>query len=483
MRVVADDIDFGTADRGRIQPDRLEPMAMHSNKSTQNRFHNCDPDVETSFCAHEVNTMTDFKQLTARQVESLKAELQSRYRDSQSRHLTLDMTRGKPCPEQLNLSMDMLDIVNHSRYRSEDGTDCRNYGGLDGISEAKRFFAQYLEVQPDEIIVAGNASLNLMHDTLLRAMLKGVAPDLAPWGGLPTIAFLCPSPGYDRHFAICEYLGIQMILIEMTADGPDMDQVEDLVASDELIKGIWCVPKYSNPTGAVYSDDVVQRLAGMQTKAPDFRIFWDNAYTRHHLGNGAAPLKNILTACKKAGHAERVLIFGSTNKITFAGAGVAMMAGSQENMSFVKKHMFYQTIGPDKINQLRHVHFFKDMAGLESHMAKHAAILKPKFDAVQFVLETELAGAQIARWSKPHGGYFVSIDIMQGCAARVVELAAQAGVKLTPAGSTYPYGHDPLDRNIRIAPSFPPLEDIQSAMELVAICIKLAALEKLSQRA
>jgi DNA-binding transcriptional MocR family regulator len=426
--------------------------------------------------------MTDFKRLTAEQLQTLKAEVQRRYEDFQSRKLNLDMTRGKPCAEQLDLSMPMLDIVNHSRYRSEDGTDCRNYGGLDGISEAKRFFAAYLEVSPDEIIVAGNASLNLMHDCIVRAMVKGVGPDQTPWGKLDKIIFLCPSPGYDRHFAICEYLDIDMIPIEMKPDGPDMDQVEDLVAGDEFIKGIWCVPKYSNPTGAVYSDEVVERLAGMQTKAPDFRIFWDNAYAWHHLGNGAAPLANLLKACKKAGHPERVLIFGSTNKVTFAGAGVAMMAGSEKNMAVVKKQMFYQTIGPDKINQLRHVHFFKDLGGLESHMAKHAAILSPKFDAVQSVLKEELAGNQIAAWSKPQGGYFVSVDTMTGCARRVIELAAQAGVKLTPAGSTYPYGHDPLDRNIRIAPSFPPLTDIKTAMELVANSIKLATIEKLEQR-
>jgi DNA-binding transcriptional MocR family regulator len=426
--------------------------------------------------------MTDFKRLTAEQLQTLKAEAQRRYQDFQSRKLNLDITRGKPCTEQLDLSMPMLDIVNHSRYRSEDGTDCRNYGGLDGIPEAKRFFAEYLEVDPDEVIVAGNASLNLMHDCIVRAMVKGVAPDQTPWGKLGKTIFLCPTPGYDRHFAICEYLGINMIPIEMKPDGPDMDQVEDLVVTDEFIKGIWCVPKYSNPTGAVYADEVVERLAGMRTKAPDFRIFWDNAYAKHHLGNGAAPLANILTACKKAGHPERVLIFGSTNKVTFAGAGVAMVAGSEKNMAAIKKQMSYQTIGPDKINQLRHVHFFKDLRGLESHMARHAAILTPKFDAVQNVLNKELAGTQIAAWSKPQGGYFVSVDTMAGCARRVVGLAAQAGVKLTPAGSTYPYGHDPLDRNIRIAPSFPPLADIKTAMELVADCIKLAAIEKLEQR-
>ena len=337
-----------------------------------------------------------------------------------------------------------------------------------------------MQVAPDELILGGNSSLNLMHDTILRAMVKGVLDGAIPWSQLPKVKFLCPSPGYDRHFFICEYLGIEMIPVDMFEDGPDMNQIEAHVAKDELIKGIWCVPQYSNPTGVVYSDNVVERLANMRTLAKDFRIFWDNAYAVHHLVNKPRPLKNILAACKKAGNPERVLMFGSTSKVSFAGAGLAMMAGSQKNMEWLKNQMAFQTIGPDKLNQLRHVLFFKDIDGVEAHMKKHAAILKPKFDAVQDVLERELGGKNIARWSKPQGGYFVSLDAMEGCAAAVVKKAADAGVKLTPAGSSYPYKNDPHDRNIRIAPSFPPLENVQAAMELVAICIQIVSIEKIS---
>jgi DNA-binding transcriptional MocR family regulator len=313
----------------------------------------------------------------------------------------------------------------------------------------------------------------------MRAMVKGVTDDSPPWSKLPKVKFLCPSPGYDRHFFICDYLDIDMITVKMNDTGPDMDQVEELAAGDDAIKGIWCVPRYSNPTGVVYSDEVVDRLAAMKTKANDFRIFWDNAYAVHHLDDKPARLKNILTTCKQAGNPERVFIFGSTSKITFAGSGVAMMAGSTENMTLTKKQMAFQTIGPDKLNQLRHAKFFKNVVGIEDHMKKHAAILKPKFEAVQNGLEKELAGKNIADWSRPGGGYFVSIDTMEGCAAAVVQMAAEAGVKLTPAGSTYPYMKDPLDRNIRIAPSFPSLEDIRSAMQLVGICIQWVGIEKI----
>jgi aspartate/methionine/tyrosine aminotransferase len=423
--------------------------------------------------------MPDFKILNSQQLLQLKDNLLDQYHGFKSRGITLDITRGKPCSEQLDLALEMLDCVNSRDYRTEDGTDSRNYGGIDGIPEAKRLFSQYLEVTPEEIIIGGNSSLNLMHDTFIRAMVKGVGDDSPPWGKLPKIKFLCPSPGYDRHFFICDYLGLEMIPVEMKAAGPDMDVIEEMVAEDESIKGIWCVPKYSNPTGSVYSDEVVERLASMQVKASDFRIFWDNAYTVHHLDGKPARLKNILTACKKAGNPDRVLIFGSTSKIAFAGSGLAMMGSSEKNMALLKKQITFQTIGPDKLNQLRHVKFFKDMRGIEDHMQKHQAILKPKFDAVQSVLEKELAGKNIAQWSHPAGGYFVSIDTMEGCSAAVVRLAAEAGVKLTPAGSTYPYMHDPLDRNIRIAPSFPPVKDILAAMQLVCICIQLVSIDKL----
>jgi DNA-binding transcriptional MocR family regulator len=424
--------------------------------------------------------MTDFKKLSEQERLKIKTELLQRYREFQSRRLTLDMTRGKPCTEQLDLSLGMLDGVIGKAYLDSNGLDCRNYGGLDGIPAAKALFAAYMNVELDELILGGNSSLNLMHDMILRGLVKGMLNGATPWGQLPEVKFLCPSPGYDRHFFICEYLGIKMIPVNMRADGPDMDQIEQLVAEDASIKGIWCVPQYSNPTGAVYSDEVVERLAHMKTRAKDFRIFWDNAYAVHHLTDRPRPLKNILTACKQAGNPERVLMFGSTSKISFAGAGLAMMAGSRKNMEWAKNQMAFQTIGPDKLNQLRHVLFFKDIDGIESHMKKHAAILKPKFDAVQDILKTELEGKNIALWSKPQGGYFVSVDTMEGCAAAVVKKAADAGVKLTPAGATYPYQRDPLDRNIRIAPSFPPLENIRNAMELVAICIQIVSIDKIS---
>ena len=423
--------------------------------------------------------MRDFQQLGPQELREIRHQLKERYRKFQSKNITLDMTRGKPCSEQLDLAMGIFDCVDSSHYAAEDGSDCRNYGGLDGIAEAKTLFSELMGVAADEIIIGGNSSLNMMHDTFMRAMVNGVTANSSPWKLLPRVQFLCPSPGYDRHFFVCQYLGIEMIPIDMNADGPDMDTVENLVAADDSIKGIWCVPKYSNPTGAVYSDDVVDRLANMKTKADDFIIFWDNAYALHHLGEKPARLKNILTACRQAGHPERVLIFGSTSKISFASAGLAMMAGSRASMDRARKQMSFQTIGPDKLNQLRHVRFFKNMAGIENHMKKHAAILKPKFDAVQNALETELGGKNIAVWSKPNGGYFVSVDTLEGCAGPVVQMAAEAGVKLTPAGSTFPYMKDPLNRNIRLAPSFPPLEDIRLAMELVGICIQLVSIEKI----
>ena len=318
-----------------------------------------------------------------------------------------------------------------------------------------------------------------MYDTILKAMIFGVVGSDTGWGKLPKVKFLCPSPGYDRHFAICEFLGIEMINIGMTPEGPDVDEIEQLVKEDDSIKGMWCVPKYSNPSGEVYTDDVVERLAAMKTKARDFRLFWDNAYVVHHLVDNPKKLKNILTACKKAGNPERPFIFGSTSKITFAGSGLAMTAASEKNVEFIKQQIFYQTIGPDKLNQLRHVRFLKDMDGIENHMKKHAAILKPKFDAVATILKKELEGKGVAEWSRPEGGYFISINALDGCAKKVVELAGEVGVKLTPAGATYPYKNDPGDRNVRIAPSFPSPEEISLAMEVVAVCLQLAGIEKM----
>jgi DNA-binding transcriptional MocR family regulator len=389
------------------------------------------------------------------------------------------MTRGKPAPQQLDLAMGMLDEKVCRQYAAAGGTDYRNYGGLEGIGEARTLFAEYLGVEPEEIIIGNNASLKMMHDTVMGALVFGTVDSEMPWGRLPRVKFLCPSPGYDRHFAICEYLNIEMIAIDMDENGPDMDTVEKLVAEDESIKGIWCVPIYSNPTGVTYADDVVGRLAAMRTKAKDFRIFCDNAYAIHHLTDAPAQQKNMLTACKEAGHAERVLLFGSTSKISFAGSGIAMMAASRRNIDFILSKLKYQTIGPNKLNQLHHVLFFKNMDGMKKHMKKHTAILKPKFEAVLDVLETELGGRNIANWSKPQGGYFVSIDTLDYCAKAVVAMAAAAGVKLTPAGSTFPYGKDPRDRNIRIAPSFPAAEDVRTAMNLVAVCIQLVSIAKL----
>ena len=423
--------------------------------------------------------MSDFTRMDKNERLSHRKELSEQYQEFKSQNLTLDMTRGKPCAEQLDLSMGMLDCVTKDNFRSADGTDCRNYGGLDGLPEAKALFSEYLETAPDQIIIGGNSSLAMMHDAIVRAMLHGVVDSKTPWGSLPEIKFLCPSPGYDRHFFICDYLNIKMIPVESDENGPDMDVVENLVAADETIKSIWCVPKYSNPTGATYSDEVVDRLAGMKTKAEDFRIFWDNAYTMHHLTDSPDPLKNILTSCEKAGNSERVFVFGSTSKISIAGSGLAMMAGSRKNIEFTKRQLSLRTIGPDKINQLRHVYFFKNIDGIAAHMKKHAAIIKPKFDIVQRRLSSALGDKNIAEWSRPNGGYFVSINTLDGCAAAVVDMAAAAGVKLTPAGATYPYKNDPRDRNIRIAPTFPPADQVETAMKLVTICIQLVSVEKL----
>ena len=423
--------------------------------------------------------MTPYTELDRVELEALKEKLLARYGAFQDQELTLDMTRGKPSPEQLDLAMDMLTGEISREYKSPGGLDCRNYGGLDGIKEAKELFSRYLGVADDEIIVGDSASLKMMHDTIMGGMVYGMVDSDQPWGKLPKVKFLCPSPGYDRHFAVCQYLGIEMITVAMDENGPDMDTVEALVASDASIKGMWCVPKYSNPTGITYSDEVIDRLASMKTMATDFTIFCDNAYAVHHLSESHEPLKNLLSACKESGNPERVFLYGSTSKISFAGAGVAMMGGSKKNIDFVLSKMQFQTIGPNKLNQLRHVLFFKDVAGIEAHMKKHAVILKPKFDAVLNVLEAELAGSGIAEWSRPNGGYFISIDTLAGCARDVIKKAADAGVKLTPAGATFPNGNDPADRNIRIAPSFPSAADVNKAMELVAICIQLVSIDKL----
>ncbi|HOV68820.1 MAG TPA: aminotransferase class I/II-fold pyridoxal phosphate-dependent enzyme [Clostridia bacterium] len=413
------------------------------------------------------------------ELKQMLSELITRYEGLKSQNLNLDMSRGRPCTEQLNLSDPMMEnLFRDYGFKSESGTDCRNYGLIDGIPEAKRLFAELLGVSENEIILGGNSSLNMMYDAIARAMSFGVYGSREPWGRKP-IKFLCPSPGYDRHFAITELFGIEMITVKMNPDGPDMDTVERLSAEDESIKGIWCVPKYSNPDGITYSDTVVRRFAAMKTKAPDFRIFWDNAYVVHHLTDEPDELLNIMDECKKAGNPDRVFIFSSTSKITYPGAGIAMLAASQNNIQLIKKQLSIQTIGPDKINQLRHTLFLKSVQGIKEHMKKHAAILKPKFDTVLGILESELGGKGIAEWNSPKGGYFISLNTLPGCATAAVKMAKEAGVVITPAGATYPYGHDPEDRNIRLAPTLPPIDELKKAMELFTVCVQIVSIKKL----
>jgi DNA-binding transcriptional MocR family regulator len=425
--------------------------------------------------------MPELAELPRPELARLAERLERRFEEFRARRLSLDMTRGKPCAEQLDLSIGLLDCLGRD-YRAEDGTDCRNYGLLEGLPEARRLFAEYLGVSPEEIIVAGNSSLALMHDAIVQALLRGVPGGAGPWLRQGPVRFLCPCPGYDRHFAICERYGIEMIPVPMTDRGPAIEEVEELARTDPSIRAIWCVPRYSNPTGITYAEDVVERLAEMPTAASDFRILWDNAYAVHHLTDRPEPLKNVLAACKAAGNPDRVWIFGSTSKVSFAGAGVAMFGSSRTNVSWFLEGLSKQTIGPDKLNQLRHVRFFKDLAGIEAHMKKHAAILRPKFEIVAEVFERELAGTGVARWSRPKGGYFVSLDTLDGCAREVVAMAAQAGVKLTPAGATFPYGRDPRDRNIRIAPTVPSTAEIREAMEIVAIAVLRVSVAKILGR-
>jgi DNA-binding transcriptional MocR family regulator len=421
---------------------------------------------------------TDISALSGAALADLGRQLEARYEAFKGRALNLDMTRGKPSSEQLDLGDALLERPKTGVLAS-DGSDVRNYGGLDGLPEMKAIFAPLFEVPAAQVIISGNSSLQLMHDTVVRGLTHGVPGGAGPWSRLPQVKFLCPSPGYDRHFAICEHFGIQMLAVELRSDGPNMDQVEDLAQSDSAVKGMWCVPKYSNPTGTTYSDRVVDRLARMKAAAPDFRLFWDNAYAVHGLYAEPDPLKDILDACQRAGNENRALVFASTSKISFAGAGVAAMASSPANIADAKRHLSLQTIGPDKLNQLRHVEFYKDFAGIRAHMARHAEILRPKFEAVTQIFESELGGKGIATWTQPRGGYFVSLDTLDGCASEVVALASAAGVKLTAAGATFPYGRDPRNRNIRVAPSLPPLAQIRLAMEVVAVCVSLASIRKL----
>lgn len=424
--------------------------------------------------------MTDYTRLSENELRNELNQLNELYEQFKSKNLKLDMSRGRPCTEQLALSNDMLKFPQVSEgFKTADGVDARNYGIIDGISEAKELFAEILEVSSKQIIIGNNSSLSMMYDTIDRAMHFGVYGSKAPWIKFPKIKFICPSPGYDRHFAITELFGVEMIVVDMLGDGPDIEAIEKLVADDPLIKGIWCIPKYSNPDGITYSDRVVDALASMKTAAEDFRIFWDNAYVVHHLSDKHDQLKNLLTACVDAGNPDRAFIFGSSSKITFPGAGIAFMAASENNIANIKKLIAYKTIGPDKINQLRHVRFLKNAKGVEEHMKKHAQILKPKFDMVLNLLSTQLKDKNIAQWNEPRGGYFISFNTLPGCAKAVVQMAAEAGVVLTPAGATFPYGKDPLDKNIRIAPTLPPISELKVAMELFCICVKIVTLKKL----
>ena len=420
-----------------------------------------------------------YKEYSKEQLSALKVELKAKYDEYKARELKLDMSRGKPAPDQLNLSIDMLTHCLDGDYKSENGIDCRNYGVLDGIPEAKALMKPLLGVADDEIIVGGNSSLQLMYDTIARAMLLGVLGGDKPWCKCNKVKFLCPAPGYDRHFAICESIGIEMITVPYLEDGPDMDMVEKLVAEDDEIKGIWCVPMYSNPTGISYSDEVVKRFAALKPKAKDFRIFWDNAYCVHHLTDTPDKILNILEECKKAGNPDMVLMFTSTSKISFPGGGLACIGASKDNINFIDSQMTYQTIGYDKLNQLRHAKFFKNFDGIKAHMEKHKAIIAPKFKIVLDMLNNEIAPCGIANWHNPNGGYFVSFTGMDGTAKRIVQLCKEAGVILTGAGATYPYGKDPHDSNIRIAPTFPTCDELQTAMEIFCISAKLASIEKL----
>ena len=416
------------------------------------------------------------KEELAKELEKLKKQ----YHKFQEMDLKLDMSRGKPCREQLDISMGMMDTLNSAAdLTCEDGTDCRNYGVLTGIHEAKVLIGDMMENNPDNIIIYGNSSLNVMYDTVSRAMTHGILGN-TPWCKLDKVKFLCPVPGYDRHFAITEYFGIEMIPVPMSPEGPDMDMVEELVSSDESIKGIWCVPKYSNPQGYSYSDETVRRFARLKPAAKDFRIFWDNAYGIHHLYDDEQDyLIEILAECKRAGNPDLVYKFASTSKITFPGSGIAALASSPNNLEDIMKQMGNQTIGHDKVNQLRHVRFFKDIHGMTEHMRKHADIIRPKFEAVLSALENNLSGLGVGEWTKPKGGYFISFDALPGCAKDIVKMAKKAGVTMTGAGATWPYGKDPEDKNIRIAPTYPTLDDLKTAAELFTLCVKIVSAEKI----
>ena len=421
-----------------------------------------------------------YNDMSKEELLALKESLNKEYAEAKAKGLALDMSRGKPSAKQLDVSLGLLDTINSSSdLKALDGTDCRNYGVLDGIPEAKKLMADMMGTTPDHVIVYGNASLNIMYDQISRAYTHGILGN-TPWCKLDKVKFLCPVPGYDRHFGITEHFGVEMINVPMTPDGPDMDMVEKLVSEDPLVKGIWCVPKYTNPQGYVYSDETVRRFANLKPAAEDFRIFWDNAYGIHHLYEDKQDyLIEILMECKKEGHPNMVYKFGSTSKISFPGSGIAAIAASDENLAEIRKMMSVQTIGHDKLNQLRHARFFGDIHGMVQHMKKHADILRPKFDTVLSVLESELGGLEIGSWMAPRGGYFISFDALDGCAKAIVAKAKEAGLILTKAGATFPYGKDPKDSNIRIAPSFPTPEELEVAAQVFVLSVKLVSIDKI----
>lgn len=421
-----------------------------------------------------------YSEMSKEELLSLRDELNQQYKEAKAKGLSLDMSRGKPSATQLNVSLGLLDVINSSSdLKAENGTDCRNYGVLDGIPEAKKLMAEMMGTTPEHIIIYGNASLNIMYDQISRAYTHGLLGN-TPWCKLDKVKFLCPVPGYDRHFSITERFGIEMINIPMSESGPDMDMVEQYVNNDETVKGIWCVPKYSNPQGFTYSDETVKRFANLKPAAKDFRIFWDNAYVIHHLYEDKQDeILDIISECEKAGNPDIVFEFASTSKVSFPGSGIAALAASGANLEDINKQFTVQTIGHDKLNQLRHVRYFKDINGLKEHMKKHAEQMRPKFEAVLEVLEKQLGGLGIGSWYSPRGGYFISFDAMEGCAKEIVAKCKEAGVTLTNAGATFPYGKDPKDSNIRIAPSFPTPEEMAQAADLFVLCVKLVSVEKL----
>ncbi len=425
--------------------------------------------------------MKPYKEMNREELLELKAELDKQFEDAKGKGLKLDMSRGKPTPAQLDMTMGLMDVLNsESDMNTMDGIDTRNYGLMDGITEAKHLMADVMGGVPAEnVIVYGNASLSIMYDTVSRSMTHGVLGS-TPWCKLEKVKFLCPAPGYDRHFAITQLFGIEMIAIPMTSEGPDMDLVEKYVSEDDAVKGIWCVPKYSNPQGITYSDETVRRFAALKPAAKDFRIYWDNAYAIHHLyEDRQSQILEILSECERAGNPDMAYEFASTSKITFSGAGIAAFASSKANVEEAKRFMTIQTIGHDKVNQLRHARYFKNLEGMLAHMKKHADIIRPKFEATLDILEKELGGLGIGEWTKPLGGYFISFDAMEGCAKAIVARCKEAGVVLTGAGATFPYGIDPKDSNIRIAPSYPTQEEMASATDLFVLCVKLVSVEKL----